>query len=143
MTTKQKDYQFSPLQLQWLEYLEDHPEQQTTGTLGRVIKEKEYFCCLGAGAKVCGVKYQKATPIHEATALEFGPEKCIDYLSPEVQMKLKLRGIEGQLKLPITLSFFEEKMSSLAEMNDKEVSWPEIAKYIRENPYNVFVEEPV
>lgn len=43
-----------PKQKKWIAYLKKHPEQQTDGTLGEIIKRKKKMCCLGAAGIILG-----------------------------------------------------------------------------------------
>ena len=108
----------------WLATLEQHPERQTQGKLGT---NDNKFCCLG---QLCDLLYEK-NEISTTTdgELKYGQEGDSMYLPNEVVDFMGFYDWSG---------IIDEGKSSLAEMNDAGATWPEIAKFIRENPEKVF-----
>ncbi len=135
-----KPYPFTPEQLAWLLDLETTTEPQTYGALHRLTRIGSFgpgYCCLGRGAVTLN--------LHET------PWSDDDYLGSfggsAVQLfafrRLHLRGASGELAdaVPPAPGVIGEGWQTLAEIND-ELKWtfPEIAAYIRANPWNVFTD---
>lgn len=127
-------FTFTDIQLEWLDYLESNPKQQIAGNLGKVVEGKERFCCLGAAEKVCGTFYK---PEGLKSLLVFGKESALGVLTSETKKRLNLRSSRGDFQ---TCCFVgSEYYECLTQMNDRGMTWAEIAQYIRENPTNVFI----
>ena len=123
--------QLGPVQERWVQFLEQHPDLQGTSRLGYIVRDGENLC---DGTKMCclGAALFTLYPYKVGSLDDYGYK-----LSLETTYKiLGLNNPRGSLKV----SFTEGRMHfySLAEMNDKGFTWPEIAAYIRANPENVF-----
>ena len=123
-----------PIQTLWLEQLEKHPERQMSKSLGFGDARNYKACCLGE-LLICKSRIKKLKfPFFDGELLDG------DYFrggSPELELEnswqeLGLRGSSGALKLQF------KGHDCLADANDNEMTWPEIAKFIRENPDAVF-----
>ena len=107
----------------WLTTLEQHPERQTTGYLK---KSNNKMCCLG---QLCDLLYEpNETQLLEGDYYSYGEDENIEDLPEEVVEFMGFYGPYGELD-----------NSTLAQLNDDGITWPEIAKFIRENPEKVFV----
>ena len=113
----------------WLTTLEQYPERQTDGYLKRANGQ---MCCLG---QLCDLLYDE----NEIKLSDSGEyylycdEYSYEVLPMEIVEFMGFIDVFGGLKNGDP-NFF----SSLADMNDLSTSWPEIAKFIRENPDKVF-----
>jgi hypothetical protein len=109
----------------WLTTLEQHPERQTSGYLK---KDDGTMCCLG---QLCDLLYEESEiGKSEYCYYHYGEDENVEDLPLEV---VRLMGFyDSYGRIP-------DLGSSLAEMNDDlGDSWPQIAKFIRENPDKVF-----
>jgi hypothetical protein len=114
------NFQLGPLQTKWLEALESGEYKQQTDN---VLRNLSGFCCLGVANEVC----------------ELG-ESDRGYLI-HTYSYIGLRDEEGTFELPVEDRSTYIGRRSLTTMNDSGMfTFKEIAKYIRENPENVFVE---
>jgi hypothetical protein len=120
-------YKFTELQEKWLQALESGEYEQTQDELCQGGK----YCCLGVATHVFNPDHQalkdngwfRADHAREATKTA----------PPDVREALKLRDEHGNL--------FEDfnTWDSLVDMNDSgDFTFKDIAKFIRENPENVF-----
>lgn len=134
-------FNFTELQLLWLDTLEKHPERQIDSVLGVGTPENYRACCLGQ-AKICLLEFNG-----ENISKAFSGIRIIDGESGDDWKVLSrsykefhLRDESGSLKVPFRKGI--EKFSMLTEMNDGmgnvKFNWTEIAAYIRANPENVF-----
>lgn len=135
------NFVLGPLQTAWVKFLRENPHLQFHGRLGAVVDGEERYCCLGAGAKICGCE-SKRTKIRgydeyqEIIAFSYNSTFEPLLLPLPVVELLKLRYKTGELKE--THRKGKRKYNSLTAMNDKGMTWPEIADYIEKNPENVF-----
>jgi len=116
----------------WLTTLEQHPERQIGGILG---KTDNRFCCLG---QLCHLIYEsdEITVSDLGGYYMYGENFDNEQLPNEVTEFMNFRGNLGDLKEDPDI---DDRLYSLADMNDGDVfTWPEIAKFIRENPDKVF-----
>lgn len=128
-------YELNKHQEKWLQALESGEYTQGTETL--LLPEKDgdpnRFCCLGVAADVCGVDTMTLVRYCD-----------LDYLEEVVTM-LKLRTGSGSLLLPAEYTDMSKARTlafNLVYLNDvAEWSFSQIAKYIRENPENVFLSQ--
>lgn len=126
-----------PIQEAWVKSLEDHPERQIAGHLGKGTEKRYKACCLGEGL-VC--LYRLGFVNNPFTA--FGIMDSKQNESTHTGMlaysyhKLGLRSGLGSLSAVIEMN--GEKYQTLSSMNDRGRSWAEIAAFIRENPEKVF-----
>jgi hypothetical protein len=111
-------------QLAWIEALEAHPERQHKGKLG---SEKDGMCCLAQGADIVGM-------LDKPYGQDFSTDGNCNLLSSRVVKALGLRSEIGGLSEKVRNYY------SLSSLNDYEMSWPEIAKLMRERPEIVFIE---
>ncbi len=119
------------IQEKWLSELEAHPERQMKGSLGRKDKNGNIkCCCLG---QACLIINENAEWYNDSI-LESNHNRSA--LSWQDNAILGLNSINGVLKETAFINNINYK--SLVDMNDEGLTWPEIAKYIRENPENVF-----
>jgi hypothetical protein len=119
----------------WLQTLEQFPERQTNGILGN---GQGKFCCLG---QLCDLVYDENEKSVEGDAdlgsvKKFGAELADTNLPEEV---IQFMGFADTIGGIINPDVTDE--TRLAYMNDNAVPWPEIAKFIRENPDKVFVND--
>lgn len=141
-----KPYPFTDEQLAWFHDLETTTEPQTMGALHRIEPVEEFpigWCCLGRGAAVLK---ERPYPCSEDDSL-------ISFRGSTVQLfayrRLDLRSPSGELLRPVpdsrdpktTFGHSPTGFSALTELND-ELRWtfPEIAAYCREHPWNVFTD---
>jgi len=110
----------------WLTTLEQHPERQTTGYLK---KSNNKMCCLG---QLCDLLYEpNEIQLLEGYYYSYGEDENIDDLPEEVVEFMGFYGPYGELD--------NSAGDTLAQWNDDGTTWPDIAKFIRENPEKVFV----
>jgi hypothetical protein len=116
----------------WLTTLEQHPERQTTTFLG---KTKGEFCCLG---QLCHLLYDEdeITTSKDGEFYFYGSDYDNELLPKEIVEFMHFYGNAGDLEED---KESDDRKYSLADMNDSYVTWPDIAKFIRENPEKVFV----
>lgn len=127
-------FTFTDIQLEWLDYLESNPEQQKRSFPSTTLPRFPAICCLGAAEKVCGTFYK---PEGLKSLLVFGKESALGVLTSETKKRLNLRSSRGDFQ---TCCFVgSEYYECLTQMNDRGMTWAEIAQYIRENPTNVFI----
>jgi len=131
-----------PIQEQWLQRLEQHPELQMRGYLGELTTNGYLACCLGeyllTYKRIMGEDISRLFHNGELWYSKRDNEKDGD-------KNLSSLNIFTDLGLYDEVGSFEgdsedggRKYNSLAEMNDNGVSWPEIAAYIRKYPEMVF-----
>lgn len=123
-----------PLQTKWVERLEKYPERQLKGRLGIKFNDGSYrVCCLGeAHLMIC--EHLNIEPNWKDNLLETqtGNLAGLENDSITVQTLGLINGL-GRLKYNTP-----DYKPSLAVMNDTDMTWSEIAAYIRANPENVF-----
>lgn len=135
-------FEFGPVQTEWLETLEKHPEYQARGTLGTVDEETHATCCLGELLLVACSVNGILPPIDT-----FNFNRVTDYRDGDITLEdlgvlsnswkgLGLRSRTGELSKSVRRN--NRNYDSLAEMNDGPFTWLEIAAYVRANPENVF-----
>jgi len=123
MTTK---FRYTKKQEAWLQDLEKTRAKQTGGYL----HDANGWCCLGRACKVLGVPSKNVSSMG-APMYEFGGEDSL--APPSVVKALRLRDDQGALAVHTS-----EGDRYLTELNDTGWTFKQIAKYIRENPRNVF-----
>ena len=111
-------FEFGPIQKQWLKNLKEHPERQYKEALGvKPVGSSYEACCLGELALLAGVA-------HWSEGILFcGEDKETTGMYYE---KLGLRSGVGSPK--------SGHHSSLATLNDDEMTWPEIAAHVEKYP---------
>jgi hypothetical protein len=128
---KMTDFLLGPLQEKWLKELESEKYKQGRGYLCQKAEDdSNVYCCLGIAAEFV-LNISPIRLIHEATC-EFGGFR--QFLRDFDRMGLD--SDVGSLITPFYLK--EQRIKSLADMNDKGWTFKEIAAYIRSNPENVF-----
>lgn len=134
-----------PIQEQWLKNLEEHPERQTGGRLGCRFNTNDYqACCLGEYL-ITYKKYHGFSDddIWSGEQLWDGDSHG-DVSLEEHWSILGLYTSEGCFQKGGYYHKIDavngHSYMSLAEMNDSGITWPEIARHIRENPDLVFRE---
>ena len=123
MTAK---FRFTKKQEAWLQDLEKTRARQTEGYL----HDEDGWCCLGRACKVLGVPSTSVNAMG-TSAYEFGGEDTV--APPSVVKALRLRDDQGGL-----LEETPDGYICLTALNDLGWTFKQIAKYIRENPRNVF-----
>jgi len=118
-----------PIQEQWLQRLEQHPELQTNARLGELTEDGYRACCLGEYL----LTYHRCLGTDISRLFNNGVLQDGDdyYVLVESFDDLGLQDDAAHI-------FGDCEYDSLAEMNDNGVSWPEIAAYIRKYPEMVF-----
>lgn len=134
-----------PIQKEWLKTLEEYPELQYAGDLGKTTKtntikdlKNAKMCCLGVGgviAGVCVISDGKVKCLNiDRTNIDFS----IAALLVDVYPALGLIDSAGTAKRKFEIH--GEEFSRLSQANDGGCTWPEIAKAIKNNPKNFFKE---
>ncbi len=136
-----KKYKYNKFQKAWLKALESDEYLQTTSLLASYdpLTKAESFCCLGVACEVYNDLASKAKrkKIPKKSTHRFG-SPCFSYddvktaLPNKVLSALKLISPSGVI--------LNDKSISLANMNDSGMSHKAIARYIRKNPENVFID---
>lgn len=145
-----KKFKIGPLQEKWLRQLELHPERKTKGILGKKNRKGNIkACCLGQ-ALICLRRFEggKAPFNERGKIVDVAKNKDENTATLEYSYKkLGLRGEGGSFGGKIEDIEKGENaynIKSLADMNDESLNgkpvftWPDIAKFIRENPTVVF-----
>lgn len=128
-----------PLQEQWLQSLEQHPERQMSYKLGEKKPDGSYkACCLGEAGIISGTCYWNE---HGQLAIKdeyliipiWKGGKAIHTLDGEAY---KIMGFNSEAAKASDAS--ADNHMTLAEMNDDGKTWPEIAAMIRKDPSRWF-----
>lgn len=108
-----------PIQEKWLQSLEQNPERQHKGSLGVKTEDGYKTCCLGELGIIAG--------------------KCrwIDNKLADGTNLFTLTSAE-EIGLYDEVGVTKDGQDSLASMNDKSYTWPDIAQIVRANPENFF-----
>lgn len=128
------------IQEQWLKNLEEHPERQTGGRLGRKNEDGGYSaCCLGEYL----ITYRKQQGLSDDEIWTgeqlLDGDSYSDVSLEESWEDMGLYNTEGNFKDNTLITASNgNAYDSLAEMNDSGITWPEIARHIRENIDLVF-----
>lgn len=117
--------EFGPIQEKWLQSLEQHPERQGTMRLGIKIDGEYKACCLGELGIIAGICIWKGDSLVVDTLTNRG-----EYLSDRYT-EVGLNDFIGSHKDNIN-------RQSLAYLNDKGSTWPEIAAIVRASPEKYF-----
>jgi len=124
------------LQGAWIQSLKKNPERQMSSQLGNGAPKCYTACCLGELHIVHHKLSKKKLPFDNG-ALRDGKHGTILGNS---WRKYALRDSSGAFKTPVMLEDKDEKCVSLANMNDRGVTWTQIAEYVENNLDNVFTE---
>lgn len=131
-----KPYPFTPEQEAWLHDLETTEEPQTKGFLHVLVPGKVGFtsgyCCLGRACIVLGADEHESD---DGLGYFWGESVA---LPGSLTNRLRLRGVCGEFA-QVVVDHRERECANLAELNDNDWSFKEIAAYIRANPWNVFL----
>lgn len=122
------DPRIGPLQEEWLQTLEQHPERQQMCSLGSGTIDHYKCCVLGLFGLLSGSCVFENGRLYDAGGEEF--HKIPDNLFTSLSLswkKLGLYGAMGNTKLGVT-------GETLAFYNDSGKTFPEIAAIIRANP---------
>jgi hypothetical protein len=126
-------FKFTELQERWLQALESGEYKQSEGELHK----DGAYCCLGVATHIFN-------PNHEALKNN-GWRKYKDVIllsktaPPDVVESLRLRDNHGSFSSPRTFESSGNAWEALVELNDSGgFTFEDIAKIIRENPYEVF-----
>ena len=118
------------LQTAWVEALEANPEQQLIGSMGTLDEDgNEKYCCLGkASCIIHGKSMITKKGLFDSRRNNRGS------MTEKDRKAIGLRDRYGSF----TDAFNIKGKYSLVSLNDKLYTWPQIAKFIRENPEKVF-----
>lgn len=120
-------FTFGPIQKKWLQSLEQHPERQMKKKLGIKFSDGTcQACCLGELGLIAGVCEWDERGVLTTT----GAHHRENTLS-EVYDRVGLRDAVG--------SGSDLRTYSLANLNDRRMTWPEIAAEVRANPERYLV----
>ncbi len=125
-------FELGPLQKMWLEQLRKHPERQTAGFLGAGTPEKYEACCLGE-LHLCAHRLA-------GKELPFNKKRIHDhYVEGLLDVSFKKYGLHAPSGVALN-EFITSRGTfySLANANDGNVSWLEIADIVEKNPENFF-----
>lgn len=126
-----------PIQKEWIRRLRAHPERQQESALGTQKPDGTYTaCCLGEGGLVAGVCHwggHSKLCVPDPTAEGEDQEGFLGYGAYQA---LGLWNSRGGFHSPVVTP--TESYTSLANMNDGGLTWPQIADYMEANPDNVF-----
>ena len=125
-----------PIQQYWVSELRNHPERQTYNILGFKEGDTIRACCLGQ-AKIC-LDGDDAFVIDSSGRTKIGSNSLWGILSPLDTDRLGLRSGLGDLSEDVSIG--NNHYYSLADMNDKGMTWLEIVDFIENNPELVFTE---
>ncbi len=118
------------IQERWISEMEAHPERQMKHSLGMKLSDGEIRCCLLGQA--CLVINENVKWLDNNL---FSGEYIDTLCNNDVKI-LGLNSHNGALKNNAAINGYSHH--SLVEMNDCGLTWLKIAKYIRNNPENVF-----
>ena len=139
---------------EWLSYLEAHPEKQGHYELGRVTEDCETImsaCCLGAYLMVVrpDTLSFKEGPVNMKRITDHGVYGTLDfsykdlYLRDEVGkfVTIPSKGVVHQYFPRWEWNPYNSNLpESLGDLNDNGATWPEIAKFIRAFPSQIFID---
>lgn len=150
------DFEFGPVQKEWLRILREHPERQ--GKYNLLLADSEYnlekghyrACCLGqlmlcyAEKADYGMLIDFVAVEYTKTKLAFREDKSVSTVFPKFYQEYGLRDSHGapleKYKKRIAKFFGEEYDSSqpnqcdLGNLNDSDCPWPKIAELIEKFP---------
>lgn len=119
-------FKLGPIQEAWLQSLEQHPERQLQGALGKKNDDGSYkACCLGELGLIASLCEWSNNILHIIG------QPGLAFTLSNIYNKVGLRGSNGVAMPP---------HDSLARLNDRGVTWPEIAAIVRANPESYFNE---
>lgn len=122
------------IQKTWIQSLKDHPERQEKGILGYKSKNGNYFaCCLGE-LHIIGCQMRNLPPPFNSEGILKDDNTFITLKDSYKEYGLKDE--RGSFDSIVTIH--GKHYLSLAAMNDGDMTWPEIAKFIEENPEKIF-----
>lgn len=127
------------IQTAWVEYLEANPELKGAGWLGKETPDGWKYCCIGgllmSECARLGTQPKHYYPNGIQDAMYLTQNFSVSWLEYYEQY-----GLNDGMGLFTNITAYEGHLyTSLADMNDcKRLTWPQIAKFIRENPEIVF-----
>ncbi len=127
--------ELGPIQKAWIKSLKEHPERQNKNFLGYILSSGEYkACCLGE-IHIIGCKMRSLPiPFYEGRIKD---GECESTLIDSYK-DYGLRSHTGYFDYEVEIKGII--YTSLTDMNDKGLTWPEIADYVEAHPENVFSE---
>jgi hypothetical protein len=139
-------FEFGPIQIKWLEALENGEYLQGAGALKSQApfeNGKHRYCCLGVLCELQGIPWEVSKD--GANGFVFlGLGHYLNYPPAVFAESAGLRSMSGALSQSIEIKGdygLPSEFSNLAEMNDSlnpNLSFKDIAAYIRHDPHNVF-----
>lgn len=128
-------YKLNKYQEKWLQALESGEYAQCQGALMRPSKDtstNDSFCCLGVAADVLGEDRD--------TIQKFNDLSRFGHVAASLRLRTSLGGLKDCIEVTANDGEPSDFLDALTELNDTaEWSFSQIAKYIRENPENVFL----
>lgn len=122
-----------PNQEKWLQAIEsgDYPQGR------QYLNKNNKFCCLGVACELFSVVVGSFSASENDLVTCYGNEEedesCYCLAPADTTRTLALRDDAGRID-------GKSEYNSLASMNDNNLDFPTIAKFIRENPEKVFTE---
>lgn len=118
------------LQTQWVKSLQKHPERQMRSFLGRGTPKDYKACCLGELHILACKHFNQPSPFIENRIID-------DYNDSSLENSYEKYGLYGSCGQPNN-----SNRNGLAVLNDRFMTWPEIAEIIIRNP-NAFIKQPI
>lgn len=122
------------IQQKWVDALRAHPERQMKEALGNGSPKDYQCCCLGQLLCVYNAHHKKKLPFIDGVIRDTdgGAQDLLDSYK-----KLKLNSQIGRIS-HTSKSIKKIIVNSLAEANDGDYTWLEIADFIEKFPKTVF-----
>lgn len=128
---------FTQSRLEWLAALESGEWKQGTINLCTIQGDRRFYCCLGVRAEQLGLRDQTETG--NGCAYFQDGENCECTLAPDAVIDdLQLFTSTGGIRGGVEIERCEVRFKSLAGANDNGLTFPEIAAFIRAEPWRVF-----
>lgn len=141
-----ESFTFGPKQLEWLEALESGKYAQAHGQLraplyredGTPISGAIGYCCLGVACELAKLEFRAPTADGSGGYMWDG-HGSNGFMPEGSEAIIGLHSSDGGFRTPLKDQKEQKYYTSLAELNDEgDFSFPEIAAYIRQDPWNVF-----
>lgn len=129
---KSKKFKLGKLQKAWVESLLAHPERQTDKILGEGTPKKYTACCLGEMHLTAFRLKKKKLPFENNCIIADGSKEVLSKVYEEYGLISDI----GEFEEAVVIN--DKTYFALSEMNDRGITWKEIANYIKQNPENVF-----
>jgi hypothetical protein len=119
-----------PIQKKWLKALKKYPERQHKFILGKKSKRGAFsLCCLGQLGLIAGhMDWEDSNLVCNTNKTQ--------HCSYENYEDIGLKSSYGDIRPEVTVN--GRIYNSLGTMNDGVMKWPDIAKFVEENPEMVF-----